>query len=54
MGNGNNERLLTNPRKSRIIRAVNAAAMTPSLTTPLTAALTKSDWSPNCLFVRPR
>ena len=31
------------PRKSRIINAVNVAAMTPSLTTPLTAAVTKSD-----------
>jgi hypothetical protein len=33
------------PRKSRIIRLVRAAAMTPSLTTPEIAALTKSDWS---------
>ena len=31
------------PRKSRIISAVSAAAMTPSLTTPLMAARTKSD-----------
>ena len=38
------------PRKSRIINAVNVAAMTPSLTTPLTAAVTKSDWSPNCFI----
>ena len=33
------------PRNSRIIRLVRAAAMTPSLTTPDTAARTKMDWS---------
>ena len=31
------------PRNSRIIKPVKAAAMTPSLTTPLMAAFTKSD-----------
>ena len=31
------------PRKIRIIRLVSAAAMTPSRTTPLTAALMKTD-----------
>ena len=40
--------LLQEPRKSRIISAVKAAAITPSRTTPLTAACTKSDWSANC------
>ncbi len=34
------------PRKTRIIRLVRAAAMAPSRTTPLTAAVTKIDWSP--------
>ena len=34
------------PRKSRIIRLVSAAAITPSWITPLTAAATNSDWSP--------
>ncbi len=33
------------PRNSRIIRLVRAAAMTPSLTTPWTAAFTNTDWS---------
>ncbi len=33
------------PRNSRIITLVRAAAMTPSLITPETAALTKIDWS---------
>jgi len=33
------------PRNNRIIRLVSAAAMTPSLTTPDTAARTKMDWS---------
>ena len=37
------------PRNSRIITAVSAAAMTPSFTTPLMAARTKSDWSANSL-----
>ena len=35
------------PRKSRIITAVSSAAITPSFTTPFTAARTKSDWSAN-------
>jgi len=35
------------PRNSRIISAVSAAAMMPSRITPLTAARTKSDWSAN-------
>jgi hypothetical protein len=35
--------LLHEPRKRRIIRAVNAPAITPSLTTPLIAARTKTD-----------
>ncbi len=34
------------PRNSRIIRLVSAAAIAPSLTTPLIAAFTNSDWSP--------
>ena len=34
------------PRNSKIISPVNAAAMAPSRTTPVTAALTKGDWSP--------
>ncbi len=33
------------PRKSRIISAVSAAAMTPSRITPLMDAFTNSDWS---------
>src|ERR1700759_2595752 len=33
------------PRKSRIIRLVSAAAITPSLTTPEIAAFTNTDWS---------
>ena len=33
------------PRKSRIIAAVRRAAMTPSRTTPSSAARTKIDWS---------
>ena len=39
--------LLHEPRNKRIIKAVKQAAITPSLTTPLIAARTKSDWSPN-------
>ena len=35
------------PRNSRIISEVSAAAMTPSRTTPETAAFTKIDWSPS-------
>ena len=42
------------PRKSRIIRLVRAAAMTPSWMTPLTAALTNSDWSPISAMLRLR
>src|SRR5580698_962558 len=34
------------PRKRRIIRLVSAAAITPSRTTPDTAAFTNTDWSP--------
>ncbi len=34
------------PRNSRIIRAVSAAAMMPSVATPFTAASTNTDWSP--------
>jgi hypothetical protein len=34
------------PRNSRIISDVSAAAMAPSWITPLTAAFTNSDWSP--------
>ena len=37
------------PRNSRIIAAVNAAAMMPSFKTPLMAARTNSDWSANSL-----
>ena len=33
------------PRNSRIIRLVSAAAITPSRTTPETAAFTNNDWS---------
>ena len=33
------------PRKSRIISAVSPAAIAPSLSTPSTAARTKTDWS---------
>jgi hypothetical protein len=33
------------PRKSRIMRLVSAAAITPSNATPLIAARTNSDWS---------
>ena len=40
------------PRKSRIIRPVSIAAMTPSRTTPLMAARTKSDWSKSCFTCR--
>ncbi len=41
--------LFQEPRKSRIINAVSAAAISPSLTTPFTAVRTKSDWSANSL-----
>ena len=34
------------PRNTRIISPVSAAAMTPSRSTPVTASLTKADWSP--------
>ncbi len=40
------------PRNSRIINAVSAAAMTPSRKTPLMAARTNSDWSANSLTCR--
>ena len=40
------------PMKSRIMTAVSAAAMVPSLSTPLMAARTKSDWSANSLTWR--
>ncbi len=40
------------PRKSRIMAAVSAAAMSPSRTTPLIAELTKTDWSDTGLTVR--
>jgi hypothetical protein len=33
------------PRNNRIIRAVSPAAIAPSLSTPVTAARTKTDWS---------
>ncbi len=33
------------PRNSRIISAVSAAAISPPITTLLSAALTKTDWS---------
>ena len=33
------------PRKRRIMSAVNPAAIAPSLSTPVTAARTKTDWS---------
>ena len=35
------------PRNSRIIKLVRAAAITPSFTTPETAAFTNRDWSAN-------
>ena len=34
------------PRNSSTIRAVSAAAISASVTTPLTAARTNTDWSP--------
>ncbi len=34
------------PRNSSTMSAVSAAAMTASVTTPLTAARTNTDWSP--------
>ncbi len=40
------------PRNSRIIRPVSAAAITPSRTTPSTAARTKVDWSPSSFTLR--
>ena len=40
------------PRNSRIISAVSAAAMTPSRTTPVMAARTKIDWSANSFTSR--
>ena len=41
------------PRNSRIIIAVNAAAIAPSRTTLVTAALTNTDWSNSSLILRP-
>ena len=45
------------PRKIRIMSPVSVAAITPSRMTPLTASLTKEDWSPTAvssmLFGRP-
>ena len=41
------------PRKSRIINAVSAAAMTPSRMTPEMAAFTKTDWSLMRLILKP-
>ena len=41
------------PRNSRIIRLVSAAAITPSRITPDTAAFTKTDWSESGLTLRP-
>jgi hypothetical protein len=41
------------PRNSRIIRLVSAAAITPSRTTPETAAFTNSDWSDSRSTFRP-
>ena len=36
------------PKKSKIMRAVRQAAIRASRITPLTAALTKTDWSDRC------
>ena len=41
------------PRNSRIIKAVSAAAITPSRTTLATADLTNTDWSNSSLILRP-
>ena len=41
------------PRKSRIIKAVRLAAMTPSRRTPTMEALTKMDWSKSSVILRP-
>ena len=40
------------PRNSRISRAVRAAAVSPSITTPWMAPITKTDWSNRIVNLR--